>query len=148
MVITLDTHEDWPPGADVLDAARLTDVFLPSREELTELMGYDDLLRAATELTDAGVACVVVKLGSAGALVARPGSPPVQVPAEHVEVVDPTGAGDSFCGGFAAGLGARRGCGRGRPARLRHRGGGDRRGRLAAAAGPRVARQGPAGWPA
>jgi len=117
-IVTLDTHEDWPPGAEVLDAARLADVFLPSREELTELMGYDDPPRAAGELTGAGVACVVVKLGSAGALVARPGSPPVQVPAECVEVVDPTGAGDSFCGGFAAGLAlgedaaqaARRGC--------------------------------------
>jgi sugar/nucleoside kinase (ribokinase family)/fructoselysine-6-P-deglycase FrlB-like protein len=117
-VITLDTHEDWPPGAEVLDAARLVDVFLPSREELTELMGYDDPPRAAAELTGAGVACVVVKLGGAGALVARPGSPPVEMPAERVEVVDPTGAGDSFCGGFAAGLAlgedpveaARRGC--------------------------------------
>src|SRR5579862_1774206 len=117
-IITLDTHEDWPPGSGVLDAARGVDVFLPSREELTELMGYDDPLGAAAELTGAGVACVVVKLGSAGALVARPGSPPVQVPAERVEVIDPTGAGDSFCGGFAAGLAlgedpaeaSRRGC--------------------------------------
>jgi sugar/nucleoside kinase (ribokinase family)/fructoselysine-6-P-deglycase FrlB-like protein len=117
-IVTLDTHEAWPPGAGMIDTARLTDVFLPSREELTELMGYDDPPRAAAELTSAGVACVVVKLGHAGALVARPGSPAVQVPAERVEVVDPTGAGDSFCGGFAAGLAlgedaaeaARRGC--------------------------------------
>jgi fructoselysine-6-P-deglycase FrlB-like protein len=47
---------------------------------------------------------VVVKLGGDGALVARPGSPPAWVPAAPAEVVDPTGAGDSFCGGFAAGL--------------------------------------------
>ena len=48
--------------------------------------------------------CVVVKLGGDGALVARPGLAPVRVPAAAAEVVDPTGAGDSFCGGFAAGL--------------------------------------------
>jgi sugar/nucleoside kinase (ribokinase family)/fructoselysine-6-P-deglycase FrlB-like protein len=103
-VITLDTHEDWRRGPDVLAVARLVDVFVPSREELGQIVGYDDPVRAAAELTGAGVACVVVKLGGDGALVARPGEPLVPVPAAPVRVVDPTGAGDSFCGGFAAGL--------------------------------------------
>jgi len=116
--ITLDTHEGWRRGADVLDTARLVDVFLPSREELAELVGYDDPPRAAGELTAAGVACVVVKMGGDGALVARPGMPLAHAPASKVAVADPTGAGDSFCGAFAAGLAlgddvvgaARRGC--------------------------------------
>ena len=103
-VITLDTHEDWRRGPEVLEVARLVDVFVPSREELAELVGYDDPSRAAIELTGAGVKCVVVKLSGDGALVARPGSAPVRVPAAPVRVADPTGAGDSFCGGFAAGL--------------------------------------------
>jgi len=103
-VITLDTHEDWQRGADVLEAARLVDVFMPSREELTDLAGYDEPQHAAAELINAGVKCVVVKLGGDGALVARPHAQPVQVAAAHADVVDPTGAGDSFCGGFAAGL--------------------------------------------
>jgi fructoselysine-6-P-deglycase FrlB-like protein/sugar/nucleoside kinase (ribokinase family) len=117
-VITLDTHEDWPAGSDVIDAARLVDVFLPSREELTTLLGYDDPERAAVELTESGVTCVVVKMGSDGAIVARTGRPVAQVPAYQVAVVDATGAGDSFCGGFATALAlgddaveaARRGC--------------------------------------
>jgi len=117
-IITLDTHEDWPPGPAAIDAARLVDVFLPSREELAALLGYDEPERAAAELTAAGAACVVVKLGADGALVAVPGRPPVHVLASPVAVVDPTGAGDSFCGAFAAGLAlgedaasaARRGC--------------------------------------
>jgi sugar/nucleoside kinase (ribokinase family)/fructoselysine-6-P-deglycase FrlB-like protein len=103
-VITLDTHEDWRRGPEVLEVARLVDVFVPSREELAELVGYDDPSRAAIELTGAGVKCVVVKLSGEGALVARPGSAPVRVPAAPVRVADPTGAGDSFCGGFVAGL--------------------------------------------
>ena len=103
-VITLDTHEDWRRGAEVLDAARLVDVFVPSREELASLIGYDDPSHAAAELISAGVRCVVVKLGGGGALVAQPGSRAAWVPAAPAEVVDPTGAGDSFCGGFAAGL--------------------------------------------
>jgi sugar/nucleoside kinase (ribokinase family)/fructoselysine-6-P-deglycase FrlB-like protein len=116
--ITLDTHEDWRRGAGVLDTARLVDVFLPSREELAELLGYDDPPRAAGELTAAGVKCVVVKMGGDGALIARPAARLAHAPASMVAVVDPTGAGDSFCGGFAAGLAlgedvveaARRGC--------------------------------------
>jgi sugar/nucleoside kinase (ribokinase family)/fructoselysine-6-P-deglycase FrlB-like protein len=103
-VITLDTHEDWRRGAEVLDAARLVDVFVPSREELASLIGYDDPSHAAAELISAGVRCVVVKLGGGGALVAQPGFRAAWVPAAPAEVVDPTGAGDSFCGGFAAGL--------------------------------------------
>jgi sugar/nucleoside kinase (ribokinase family) len=103
-VILLDTHEDWRAGNDVLEAARLADVFLPSREELAGLLGYDDPERGAAELTGAGITAVVVKLGGDGALVARPGGPVSHVPAATASVVDPTGAGDSFCGGFAAGL--------------------------------------------
>ena len=117
-VITLDTHEDWRDDAPVLEAARLVDVFVPSREELAALAGYDDPARAAAELVSGGVRCVVVKLGGDGALVARPGLAPARVPAAAVSVADPTGAGDSFCGGLAAGLAlgedpvaaARRGC--------------------------------------
>ena len=117
-VITLDTHEDWPRGPEVLEVARLVDVFVPSREELSTLVEHDDPARAAAELVAGGVRCVVVKLGGDGALVTRPGLAPARVPAAAVNVVDPTGAGDSFCGGFAAGLAlgedpaaaARRGC--------------------------------------
>lgn len=116
--ILLDTHEDWHGGSALLDAARSVDVFLPSREELAVLLGYDDPAGGAAELTAAGVPCVVVKLGADGALVARPGAGQVRVPACRVSVTDPTGAGDSFCGAFAAGLAlgedpasaARRGC--------------------------------------
>jgi sugar/nucleoside kinase (ribokinase family)/fructoselysine-6-P-deglycase FrlB-like protein len=117
-VILLDTHEDWPPGGPLLEAARAVDVFLPSREELAALLGHDDPDRAARELTAAGARCVVVKLGGDGALVARPGTGHVRVPAFPATVADATGAGDSFCGAFAAGLAlgddpvaaARRGC--------------------------------------
>jgi sugar/nucleoside kinase (ribokinase family)/fructoselysine-6-P-deglycase FrlB-like protein len=117
-VVLLDTHEDWPPGGPLLEAARAVDVFLPSREELAALLGHDDPGRAASELTAAGVGCVVVKLGGDGALVARRGTGHVRVPAFPATVADATGAGDSFCGAFAAGLAlgddpvtaARRGC--------------------------------------
>jgi ribokinase len=116
--ILLDTHEDWQPGDLLRETARSVDVFLPSREELAVLAPGQDPARGAAELTAAGAGCVVVKLGPEGALVARPGAGHVHVPAFPATVADPTGAGDSFCGGFAAGLAlgddpeaaARRGC--------------------------------------
>lgn len=104
-VLTLDTHEDWVAGhqEDLRALARQVDVFVPSQEELAVLAGHDDAERAARDLLDAGVAAVVVKLGSDGALVAdRDGVR--RVDAVDVEALDTTGAGDAFCGGLAAGL--------------------------------------------
>jgi sugar/nucleoside kinase (ribokinase family)/fructoselysine-6-P-deglycase FrlB-like protein len=104
-VITLDTHEAWDAErCAVLDLARRVDVFLPSHEELEATVGYDDPERACAELLEEGVSAVVVKRGAAGTLVAVPDSAVVSVPAPEVAVVDETGAGDAFCGGFAAGL--------------------------------------------
>jgi ribokinase len=52
---------------------------------------------------------MVAKLGEEGSLVAEAGSGRLlHVPALAVDVVDTTGAGDAYCGGFVAGLGAGR----------------------------------------
>ena len=69
-VVTLDTHEAWTAGrAEVLALARHVDVFLPSREEIAGIVGYDDPSRACRELLEEGVRAVVVKCGEAGAVV-------------------------------------------------------------------------------
>ena len=103
--VTLDTHEDWSSDREALLAvARQVDVFLPSREQLQSMLGYDDPARACAELISQGVPAVVAKCGPSGALVATASGPQVSIPAPDVVVVDATGAGDSFCGGFAAGL--------------------------------------------
>ncbi|MBW3085023.1 Ribokinase [Austwickia sp. TVS 96-490-7B] len=60
-------------------------------------------------LVDAGVASVVMTLGSHGALLltaAAREAGPVNVPAESVTVVDTTGAGDAFVGALVASLAA------------------------------------------
>ncbi len=104
-VVTLDTHEAWTEGRDeFLALARQVDVFLPSREELVAVVGYDDPDRACRELLDEGVAAVVVKCGTEGAVLGTSNGPVLRIAAPEVDVVDVTGAGDSFCGGLAAGL--------------------------------------------
>ena len=107
-VITLDTHEDYIRGyqEQVLRLAQRVDVFLPSREELGDLVGYDDPSRALQHLSEeAGVRRVVVKAGKDGALLwDKLRSAVITVDTLTTRVVDATGAGDAFCGGFAAGM--------------------------------------------
>jgi ribokinase len=104
-IVTLDTHEDWSSDREsLLSLARQVDVFLPSREELEIMLGYDDPERACNELIKEGVPAVVVKCGSRGTVVGTSDGLRVKIPAPDVAVVDPTGAGDSFCGGLLAGL--------------------------------------------
>jgi len=103
--ITLDPHGEWCSDREaVLTVARQADIFLPSREELQCLLGYDDPERACAELIAEGVRAVVAHDGANGALVVTAAGPSARVAAADVVVVDETGAGDCFCGGLAAGL--------------------------------------------
>jgi len=84
--------------------ARL-DAFLPSEVELAMLVPSAGLAEALATLAARCPGSVAVKLGPKGVLIwDRASRAPVQIPAEPVQTVDPTGAGDSFCGGFLAGL--------------------------------------------
>ncbi|MNE90188.1 Ribokinase [compost metagenome] len=63
----------------------------------------DSARRAAEQLLKLGAGKVIVTLGAQGALfVSANGSQ--HFPAPHVEPLDTTAAGDTFIGGFAAGL--------------------------------------------
>src|SRR6266446_8454546 len=106
-IITLDSHEDY-----VVDyrqrlralAARV-DAFLPSRSELADLVGYDDPRRALVSLTSLPTPVIVIKMGAEGALVWDKAKGTLhEAGVARGPVVDVTGAGDAFCGGFAAGL--------------------------------------------
>jgi ribokinase len=98
--IVLDSHESWESElTEVLEVARQVDVFAPSQDELAALTGFDDPARSLEELHAAGVPAVVAKLGPRGALLSDG-----IVAAPRVRQVDPTGAGDTFCGALAGGL--------------------------------------------
>jgi sugar/nucleoside kinase (ribokinase family)/fructoselysine-6-P-deglycase FrlB-like protein len=106
-LITLDTHEDW--GTDVAHrvfalAARVH-AFLPSKEELATLTGLEDPEDGLDAIAHLPTPIVVVKMGADGCLVRGPHTD-VHVGISPGPVVDVTGAGDAFCGGFAAGLAA------------------------------------------
>lgn len=84
----------------VLEVLRSVDVALLNEEEARALAGETLLVRAADRLLEQGAKSVIIKQGEHGALFrsreARYISPAFPVAALR----DPTGAGDSFAGGF------------------------------------------------
>ncbi|MEM2999390.1 MAG: PfkB family carbohydrate kinase [Candidatus Bathyarchaeia archaeon] len=80
----------------------LVDVYKSSQDEISALTGHADLKASVKAVHDFGVEIVIVTLGAKGALLFENG---VQytIPAYRSrKVVDPTGAGDTFIGGFLA----------------------------------------------
>jgi sugar/nucleoside kinase (ribokinase family) len=98
-----DPTERWDGGFAAVAAE--ADVLLPNAAEACRLTGSDDVRDAARELARRGrhgSAAVAVKLGSEGGLAAGPGGVMLRATPPPVDVVDTTGAGDSFDAGFLA----------------------------------------------
>jgi sugar/nucleoside kinase (ribokinase family) len=103
--IYFDPQEDYIRGheQELRDAVQACDVFLPSEIEATQLAGSTDTTEAAQAFLKLGPHTVVIKLAEAGCLVATHDNPePIHVAADAVAPLDSTGAGDAFCGAFAA----------------------------------------------
>jgi ribokinase len=83
------------------------DVLVVNETEAEDFLGHAVSAangeEAARSLAKLGPGTVVVTLGAAGAAVAH-GGQTASFPAPSVDVVDTTGAGDAFCGAFAADL--------------------------------------------
>jgi ribokinase len=111
--ITVDPGERYMSPSHIPTIRRFlpyVDVFLPSDQEVRSLFGENaDLWRAADTLCQWGAPTVVVKHGAKGVLVqegidGRRIHQPAYHPLGDPRVVDVTGAGDAFCGGFMVGL--------------------------------------------
>jgi sugar/nucleoside kinase (ribokinase family) len=94
-----DPSESWNGG--LLELLASTDVFLPNSAEARAITGVDDVDVAAEALTERG-AVVAVKFGQGGGI-ATDGHDLVRSESVPADVVDTTGAGDSFDAGFVAG---------------------------------------------
>ena len=93
-----DPSGNWSGFDDLLP---LVDVFLPNENEALAMTGSPNEKQALTNLAKK-CAWIAVKLGPRGAIAGR-GSVTTSCPALKVDVVDTTGAGDSFDGGFLYG---------------------------------------------
>lgn len=101
--VSLDTNYDpserWDSG--IGETLRHVDIFLPNETELARIARTDNWRSALHKLAQT-VPTVVAKLGAGGAAVQQ-GSQFVHQPVLPVDVVDTTGAGDSFDAGFIYG---------------------------------------------
>lgn len=97
-----DTMNFWIGGKrdDLLRVLERVDMLLLNDEEARQLSGQSSLPAAAKAISALGPKAVVIKRGDAGALLFQ-GNDVFAAPAFPLDnVVDPTGAGDSFAGGF------------------------------------------------
>jgi sugar/nucleoside kinase (ribokinase family) len=98
----VDTMNLWIDIAkeELLHLLRRVDAVVLNDEEARMLTGERNLLRAAGAVLGLGPRYVILKKGEHGAFLLS-SSAHFSLPAYPVEeVVDPTGAGDSFAGGF------------------------------------------------
>ena len=81
------------------------DLFMPSYDEAKMIAGLDEPEEIADFFFDRGVKTVIIKLGKHGALICENRDKKYAVPSYIIDnPADTTGAGDSFCAGFLAGL--------------------------------------------
>lgn len=101
-LVALDTMNFWiEKRRDDLDRVlKLVDLLLLNDEEARQLAGEQNLTRAARVIRSMGPRTVIVKRGDSGALLFHEGGVFAAPAYPLEEVVDPTGAGDTFAGGF------------------------------------------------
>ena len=103
-LVILDTMNFWMDSAwdTLLEMVSKTDVITINDEEARQLSGEYSLVKAAKKIHTMGPEFVIIKKGEHGALLFHQGKI-FAIPALPLEeVYDPTGAGDTFAGGFAS----------------------------------------------
>ncbi len=102
-LVVLDTMNFWMDCAlaELLQVMKRVDVITINDEEARQLSGEYSLVKAAAKIHEMGPKYVVIKKGEHGALLFH-NNHVFFAPALPLEdVFDPTGAGDTFAGGFA-----------------------------------------------
>ena len=100
--IVTDTMNLWIDlfPEKLTEVLKLSTILLINHEEAEQFTGQSEIFKAASDLLSAGPEIVVIKKGADGAYLAR-GDSRYSIPVFPIkQVIDPTGAGDSFAGGF------------------------------------------------
>jgi len=101
-LVAMDTMNFWMETAmdELREALGKVDVLMINDSEARQLSGEYSLVKAAMKIREMGPAYLIIKKGEHGALLFH-GSRVFFAPALPLEeVFDPTGAGDTFAGGF------------------------------------------------
>ncbi len=102
-LVVLDTMNFWMDCAlpELLDVIKRVDVITINDEEARQLSGEYSLVKAAAKIHTMGPKYVVIKKGEHGALLFHNKEVFFAPALPLEEVFDPTGAGDTFAGGFS-----------------------------------------------
>lgn len=102
-LVVLDTMNFWMDNAleDLHKVMKKIDVITINDEEARQLTGEYSLVVAARKIHEMGPQYVVIKKGEHGALLFHDDNVFYAPALPLEEVFDPTGAGDTFAGGFA-----------------------------------------------
>lgn len=102
-LVILDTMNFWMDSAleDLFEVLKRIDVITINDEEARQLSGEYSLVNAARKIHTMGPKYVVIKKGEHGALIFNEGKMFYAPALPLAEVFDPTGAGDTFAGGFS-----------------------------------------------
>ena len=102
-LVVLDTMNFWMDCAlpELLEVLKRVDVITINDEEARQLSGEYSLVKAAAKIHTMGPKYVVIKKGEHGALIFHNKDVFFAPALPLEEVFDPTGAGDTFAGGFS-----------------------------------------------
>lgn len=101
-LIVMDTMNFWMDIAmdDLLETIKFIDVLTINDAEARQLSGEYSLVKAAAKILQMGPKYLIIKKGEHGALLFGDGHIFSAPALPLAEVFDPTGAGDTFAGGF------------------------------------------------
>lgn len=101
-LVVLDTMNFWMDNAweDLVKVIEKVDVITINDEEARQLTGEHSLVKSARKISKMGPEYVVIKKGEHGALLFNAEQIFFAPALPLEEVFDPTGAGDTFAGGF------------------------------------------------
>lgn len=107
-LVVMDTMNFWMEIAldDLKETLKLVDVLSVNDEEARQLSGEYSLVKAAAKIKTMGPRIVIIKKGEHGALLFGEDNVFYAPALPLEEVFDPTGAGDTFAGGFIGYLAA------------------------------------------
>ncbi len=100
--IALDTMNYWMDTAwdELMDVISRIDILIVNDEEARQLTKEYSLVKAAKKIQEMGPQFVIIKKGEHGALLFKKNNIFFAPALPLEEVFDPTGAGDTFAGGF------------------------------------------------
>ena len=105
-LVVTDTMNLWIETTknELLEVLKKSDILLINESEAELITGTNNIDRSAVQLQGLGPSTVVIKKGSSGAVLFH-GEEKVSIGAYPVkDVIDTTGAGDTFGGGFVSAL--------------------------------------------